>query len=388
MTELEQAELQAQARIQTAVEQRSPLRLRGGGSKAFHTGFTDSADATSVLDTRSLRGVVSYEPSELVVTVGAGTPLAELEALLATHGQCLPFEPPHYRWSNGPEGQAAEATVGGMVASALAGPARASVGSVRDYVLGLQLINGLAQPLTFGGQVMKNVAGYDVSRLMAGSQGTLGLITRVSLKVLPRAPAEATLCFSMNAADALEQLHRWGGRPLPLNASCWVRDDTAAAGPVDLLFVRLRGAHAAVEAACTTMLAEAPGQRMDNAVAQPDWERCRNHELPFFARPHDPSLALWRVSVPQTAPVLSLAWPQLLEWHGGLRWLWAPLDAASVIQSAAQAVGGTARIFVGPRNGAAIGPASAEQPAVAAITQRLKTAFDPHGIFNPGVALA
>ena len=168
-----------------------------------------------------LHGIRSYEPSELVVTVRSGTPLAELEALLQEKGQCLPFEPPHYTWS-----KHSGATVGGMVASGWSGPARASVGGVRDYVLGLQMINGLGEHLTFGGQVMKNVAGYDVSRLMVGAMGTLGLITEVSLKVLPVAPSEATLCFELPQYQALEQLHVWGGLPLPLNASCWVRDTT------------------------------------------------------------------------------------------------------------------------------------------------------------------
>jgi len=208
-------------------------------------------------------GVLSYEPSELVVTARAGTPLRELEALLAEKGQCLPFEPPHF--------SAAGGTVGGMVASGLSGPARVSVGSVRDYVLGVSMLNGRAEELRFGGQVMKNVAGYDVSRVMAGAMGTLGMITEVSLKVLPKAPAEATLMMAMPQAQALQQLHRWMAQPLPLNASCWVHDDSAQPAQ-DFLFVRLRGAQAAVEAACLRMASDVQQQgfavsRMDNAVA-------------------------------------------------------------------------------------------------------------------------
>jgi glycolate oxidase FAD binding subunit len=195
-------------RVRAAAAHGTSLRIRGGGTKDFY----GERLAGELLDTRGLSGVVAYEPSELVVTVRAGTPLAELEALLAQHGQCLPFEPPRF---------GAGGTVGGMVAAGLSGPARASVGEVRDYVLGLNLVNGRGEHLVFGGQVMKNVAGYDVSRLMAGALGTLGLITEVSLKVLPVAPADATVRFEMPQAEALRRLNAWGGQPLPLNASCW-----------------------------------------------------------------------------------------------------------------------------------------------------------------------
>jgi glycolate oxidase FAD binding subunit len=221
--------------------------------------------------------------------------------------------------------------------------------------------------------------------------GTLGLITEVSLKVMPVAPAEATLVFELGQHDALEQLHRWGGQPLPLNASCWVRDDSEPAlGARDLLFVRLRGAVAAVEAACRNMLAEVQGQRMDKTQAQADWARCRNQQLPFFKRPLDSSYALWRISVPQTAPVLGLPWPQLVEWHGALRWLWAPVHAAGQLQEAAQQVGGSASIFVAPsaHEISAKATTTAKNTAQAAISQRLKESFDPQGIFNPARMLA
>jgi glycolate oxidase FAD binding subunit len=363
-------------RIRATAADGTTLRIRGGGSKDFYGNRLQG----ELLDTTGLSGILSYEPSELVVTVGAGTPLAELEALLAEHGQCLPFEPPHFDWS-----QNVGATVGGMVAAGLSGPARASAGAVREYVLGLHMVNGLGEELVFGGQVMKNVAGYDVSRMMVGSMGTLGLITEVSLKVLPVAPAEATLVFALDQTSALECLHRWGGQPLPLNASCWVRDDTAGAAGQDLLFVRLRGAVAAVEAACHKMLAERTGQRMGNAQARGDWELCRNQHLPFFARPVDPNLALWRLSVAQTAPALNLPWAQLVEWHGGLRWLWAPVDAGPQLQAAAQAQGGNATIFVAqsPYLTGATGRFSIQDSASMAIQQRLKLSLDPKAIFNP-----
>ncbi|WP_311223186.1 MULTISPECIES: glycolate oxidase subunit GlcE [unclassified Acidovorax] len=357
-------------RVRASASEQRPLRLRGGGTKEFHGGVAPYGEGLDVLDLRPLAGIVSYEPSELVVTARAGTPLAELEALLAAQGQCLPFEPPHF---------SAGATVGGMVAAGLSGPARASVGAVRDYVLGLELVNGRAQLLRFGGQVMKNVAGYDVSRLMVGAWGTLGAITEVSLKVLPVPPAEATLRFACNQADALRRLHAWGGQPLPLNASCWVDEG----GGTGVLYVRLRGATAAVQAACRSM----GGERQDNAVVAADWNACRDHTLPWFAaRP--PGHALWRLSVPATAPVLVLptgvALP-LLEWHGALRWVQAAPEHAEALRAAARAAGGDATLFIASSAypSSATGTFCLNSPALTQIHTRLRQAFDPAGIFNP-----
>ncbi|MBU1352049.1 MAG: glycolate oxidase subunit GlcE [Gammaproteobacteria bacterium] len=360
-------------RVRAAAADQTPLRIRGGGTKDFF----GLALHGEVLDTRVLRGIVSYEPSELVVTVKAGTPLAELEAALADQGQCLPFEPPHFAKT-----PADGATVGGMVAAGLSGPARASMGAVRDYMLGVTLLNGRAELLTFGGQVMKNVAGYDVARLMAGAWGTLGLITEVSLKVLPVAPGEATLRFECNQADALRKLHAWGGQPLPLSASCWVQDGEAGSGT---LYVRLRGAVAAVEAACRRM----GGTRLDNATVAPDWAACREQTLPWFAaRAERPDHALWRLSVPATAPVLTLpagAQP-LVEWHGALRWVLAPEAAGNALRTAADAVGGNASVFVAASAGgtSAKGQFDLKSRALEQIHTRLKHSFDPAGIFNPG----
>ncbi|HEY0823643.1 MAG TPA: glycolate oxidase subunit GlcE, partial [Ramlibacter sp.] len=269
-------------RIRAAAAQGTPLRIRGGGSKDFY-GETLQGE---LLPTSGLRGIVNYEPSELVVTVRAGTPLAELEQVLAARGQSLPFEPPHF----GPD-----ATVGGMVATGLSGPARASVGAVRDYVLGLNLVNGRGEELVFGGQVMKNVAGYDVSRLIAGAMGTLGLITEVSLKVLPLPPGEATLRFELSQEEALRRLNAWGGQPLPLNASCWVEEDGLGG-----LYLRLRGAVAAVEAACRSL----GGERLAPADAAREWNALREQATPWFRG--SAGRDLWRLSVPQTAPVLQL----------------------------------------------------------------------------------
>jgi glycolate oxidase FAD binding subunit len=355
------------------------LRLRGGGSKDFW----GQSLTGEVLDTRAYQGVVSYEPSELVVTARCGTPLAELEAALAEKGQCLAFEPPHF----GPG-----ATVGGMVAAGLSGPARATAGAVRDYVLGARFINGLGEHLTFGGQVMKNVAGYDVSRLMAGSWGTLGLITEVSLKVLPVAPAEASLMIAgLAQGPALDLLHRWGGQPLPLNASAWVRDTTAQ--PVaDYLFVRLRGAVAAVQSATTRMTADAVAQGaqvtvMNNAEAAQDWRASGEQTLQFFDA-SSPEACLWRLSLPQTAPVLDLPFATYIEWQGAQRWVWAPASAAGCMRSAAQAAGGHATLFRASAAHAeadkAVGVSTPLEPVQQRIQQQLQKQFDPKGVFATG----
>ncbi len=369
-------------RIRAAAATRTPLRLRAGGSKDFY----GQSLAGELLDLSELSGILSYEPSELVVTVRAGTPLIELEAALAEKGQCLAFEPPHFA----PPGASSVATVGGMVAAGLSGPSRASVGGVRDYVLGVKLLSGRAELLTFGGQVIKNVAGYDVSRLMVGALGTLGVLTEISLKVLPVAPAEATLMATGIAQQAaLDLLQRWGGQPLPLNASCWVHDNSASPAQ-DTLFVRLRGAVAAVAAACPRLLAELQADgyeatRLDNAQAGADWDACRDHALPFFQSP-SPEFGLWRLSLPPAAPALDLPWAPLIEWHGGLRWLWAPLTAQAQLRDAATNVGGTALLFRAPHAGDTGATARFHplNPVLAQIHQRLQAEFDPAGIFNPG----
>jgi glycolate oxidase FAD binding subunit len=351
-------------RIRLAASAGMLLRIRGGGSKDFYGQSLQG----EILDTAPLAGVISYEPSELVVTAGAGTPLAELETLLAEQGQCLPFEPPHFDGG---------ATVGGLVASGLSGPARASVGAVRDYILGLKLINGKGEQLTFGGQVMKNVAGYDVSRLMAGAMGTLGLITEVSLKVLPIAPAEATLRFACTQLDALQRLNAWGGQPLPLNASCWLEEKGKGT-----LYLRLRGAKAAVEAACKT-LAASGGEKKENVAT--DWHACRDQHLPWF-KERTAAQDLWRLSVPQTAPLLDLPESPLIEWHGGLRWVRAGAEHAERLRKAAAAAGGHATLFRAAANGTSsvVPRFDALKPPLDRIHRQLMREFDPAGIFNPG----
>lgn len=344
------------ARVRAALDDQTPLRIRGGGSKDFYGQELHG----EILDTRGYAGIVSHEPSELVVTVRAGTPLAELEAALAQHRQYLPFEPPHFAGEVADKGPSV-ATVGGMVASGLNGPARASVGAVRDYVLGAQLLNGKAELLTFGGQVMKNVAGYDVSRLLAGSLGTLGLITQVSLKVLPRAVAEATLAFEFDEAQALARLNLWAGQALPLNASCWHGG---------ALMLRLRGAQAAVESACSKL----GGQRLDDTQTARLWQALRDQTAPFFQLKEDE--ALLRLSVPDTAPPLNLG-PTLIEWHGAQRWLKLPLvgDADRLSE-----IAGHATLFRGgDKSKGVFTPLAAP---LGRIHRALKQQFDPAGLFN------
>ena len=381
-------------RIKAAASTGKLLRIRGGGTKDFYGQSLQG----EILDTTALTGISSYEPSELVVSVKAGTPLAELEAVLAEKNQCLPFEPPHHGLTWGGEDilplfTRAQTTVGGMVASGLSGPSRASSGSVKDFVLGVNMVNGKGEELRFGGTVMKNVAGYDVSRLMAGSMGTLGLITEVSLKVLPIAPAEATLKFECSQTDAINMLNAWGAQPLPLNASCWIQE----AG-VGLLYVRLRGAVAAVDAAVKKMGAQQGGVLQNaasgNATVATDWQALRNQSMDFFKLQGDE--CLWRLSVPDTAPDLHLGLAQncLVEWHGAQRWVKLPYSEVTRIRNQVNNLGGNATLFVatqavntpengniGSQNRVVFNPLKAP---LNRIHQELKRQFDPAGIFNRG----
>jgi FAD/FMN-containing dehydrogenase len=309
-----------------------------------------------------LSGIASYEPTELVVTARAGTRLSDLESALEQHGQCLPFEPPRF---------AAGGTLGGMVAAGLSGPARASVGSVRDHVLGVTLLNGRGEILTFGGQVTKNVAGYDVSRLMAGSLGILGVICEVSLKVLPVSVATATLRFDWGETRALEQLHTWAAQPLPINATAW---------HADRLHVRLAGASAAVAAACERL----GGERLEAALSKDWWERVRDQSDEFFSL-DEASLArgesLWRLSVPAITEALKLPGEQFIEWNGAQRW-WKTTAHTTMVRAAAAGAGGHATLIRGAdRSHGVFAPLS---DVLMRVHHRLKQAFDPARIFNPG----
>jgi glycolate oxidase FAD binding subunit len=336
--------------IRAAAAARRPLRIRGSGSKDFYGVALEG----EILDTAGHAGIVDYEPSELVITARAGTPLAEVERVLAEHGQMLAFEPP--RLEPG-------ATIGGAVASGFSGPRRVSAGSARDFVLGVRVLDAQGRDLSFGGRVMKNVAGYDLSRFVAGSFGTIALLTEVSLKVLPRPVAEATLRFAMDEATALETVNRWAGQPLPVSSSCHFDGQ---------LWVRLSGAGAAVDAAVTKL----GGERVEDLAAAAFWDSLRDRTHPFFTG----ATTLWRLSLRATAPPLGLG-PQLIEWHGSLRWIAAPL-AADLVHPAAQAAGGHATLY---RAEAAVRAAGIQRlaPAVLALHQRLKQALDPQGVFGP-----
>ena len=355
-----------QEQVRRAIAERRPLVPRGGASKRWLDPDPARSRDAQVLDMRGHAGIVAYEPSELYVTARAGTPLAELEKLLAGQGQCLPCDPPRFARDG------AGATVGGMVASGLSGPGRLSVGAVRDFVLGASLLSGRAEVLHFGGQVMKNVAGFDVSRLLAGSMGSLGAILEVSLKVLPQPRAQATLVFDMDERQSIEQVNQWCARPLPISASAWFAGHDGRGR----LHLRLRGARAAVDAACAGL----GGERLDEAQAEVLWAGLREQELDWFAPSWQPAApeTLWRIAVPSTTPPLGLPGPTLVEWGGTLRWLRGDADAGLVREAAARA-GGHATRFRG--GDAAVPVFTPPSPALQVIHRRVKSSFDPHGLF-------
>ena len=336
-----------------------PLWIRGAGSKDFYGNAPrgESPDVLDVLDVRGHAGIVAYEPTELFITAKCGTPLAEIEAVLAERGQYLPFEPPRF----GPG-----STLGGAVAAGLSGPRRASGGALRDFMLGVKILDGEARELAFGGQMIKNVAGYDVSRLIAGSLGTQGLILEVSLKVLPQSAAESTLRFGMTQAEALDQLNRWAGQPLPIVASIWLEG---------VLTLRLAGARAAVGAAEQKLGGEKVG-----AGGTAFWDDVRDQRAPYFAG----DVPLWRLSLPTVTPAIDLPGATLIEWGGALRWLRSEAPVPT-IRAAAEKVGGSATAY---RCAAALksaGGAFAPLPEpLMNLQRRVKQAFDPRGIFNPG----
>ncbi|WP_457446864.1 glycolate oxidase subunit GlcE [Roseateles sp. P5_E4] len=347
------------ADLQTRLrDAREPLRIQGHGSKDFY----GEAPHGELLSTLEMNGITAYEPSELFISALAGTPLADVEAMLARQQQRLAFEPPRF---------GGKGTVGGMVAAGLSGPTRAALGSVRDHLLGAVMINGKGELLSFGGTVMKNVAGFDVSRALAGSLGVLGLITEVTLKVLPLPAATATLRFDFDQSAALMAINRWGGEPLPIEASAWW--DGA-------LLVRLAGANAAVEAAARKL----GGDVIPRDMAQPFWTGLRDHSDEFFIgaeRAVAGGARLWRLSLPSATPELKLHGEQLIEWGGAQRWVVTPMPPAGV-RDAAAAVGGHATLFRAQDKGVGVfAPLSAP---LAAIHKRLKASFDPHGVFNPG----
>jgi glycolate oxidase FAD binding subunit len=349
--DLSSARAQIARKVAQAAESKTPLRLIGGGT---HASLAASSSGEP-LDLSGLSGVIAYEPSELVITVGAATPLAAVQAELAAQQQMLAFEPLL---------GAGRSTVGGGVAAQRGGPRRWLAGAVRDHVLGLRLIDGQGQELNFGGQVIKNVAGFDVTRLQAGAWGSLGVITEVSFKVLPMPQQERTLQFEMKQAQAIQEINRWAGKPLPLSGSSWDQG---------VLRVRLSGVSAAIELACQTM----GGERLPERAAHYHWESLRERSHPFF----DAGGALWRLSLPPTIAPLDLPGATLWEWGGGQRWLRSEAPA-DFIRKQVAAWGGHAFLMHGPDTSAPIfHPLS---PVLRSLHLNLKKTFDPFGIMNPG----
>lgn len=343
------------ARIRAAGAAGTPLCIRGGGTKDFYGGALEG----EVLDTQVYAGIIDYEPTELVITARAGTSLAAIESAMRARGQMLAFEPPRY-------GQGG--TLGGAVASGLSGPRRPYAGAVRDLVLGVKVLDGTGEHLSFGGRVMKNVAGFDVPRLMAGALGTLGVITEVSLKCQPLPRIESSVAFERSADEAIRHANEWGGQPLPLSATCF-HDGR--------LTVRLSGAQPAVQAAA----AKIGGQPLADADAF--WTNVRDHTHAFFAAAVNDDKPLWRLSVRSAAPYTDLGGDQLIEWGGALRWLAANERADSAkVRAWAAAQGGHATLFRSAAKAADV--FHPLDQTIATLHHKLKKVFDPHGVFNRG----
>lgn len=340
---------QFQGRVREALARGTPLELKGGGSKRFYGRTTGG----SPLPLGEHSGIVNYEPKELVLTARCGTALADLEQLLAEQGQMLAFEPPHF---------GENATLGGTIACGFSGPRRPYAGSARDFVLGVRIINGRGEVLHFGGEVMKNVAGYDVSRLMAGSLGTLGLILEVSLKVLPRPTDEITLVQQRDPDEAIRLMNEWAAKPLPISAACY---DGAQ------LYLRLSGASRALISAHELIGGE---KRADSGLF---WLNLREHRHGFFSS----DKPLWRLSLPPHTSHLNLSGKQFIDWGGAQRWLISDTEA-QVIRKAVSKVGGHATLFRGGDHGGEV--FHPLQGALYTLHRNLKSSFDPDGIFNPG----
>jgi len=348
LTTSHDASTEIRARAIDAVEQRAPLTIVGGDTKHF-LGREAQGELLALGDHR---GVIDYHPEELVLTARAGTPLSELETLLAEHGQMFAFEPPHF---------GAAATLGGTIAANLSGPRRAYAGAARDFVLGTRIINGRGEILRFGGEVMKNVAGYDLSRLVTGAMGTLGVILDVSLKVLPRPRETMTLVQSLAPRAAVENLCRWAAAPLPVSASCIEGGH---------LYVRLSGTASALAKARTII----GGDALEDADTF--WLDVREQRRPFFGG----DTPLWRISLSPAAP-LDIPGEQMIEWGGALRWLRSDAPVM-MIRSAAAKHGGHAVLFR-----SSIRSSDPYHPLPEPLMQlhkRIKAAMDPHGIFNRG----
>ena len=354
---------QLREQVLDAARQQHTILIEGGGTKNFygnHAPHSTSAGVTLKLS--ALHGIINYQPTELVVTAWAGTPLQEVIDTLAASAQMLAFDPPAF---------GAQTTLGGCVAAGLAGPGRYSGGPVKDYVLGTHLLTASGSILKFGGEVMKNVAGYDVSRLLVGSMGMFGALTQVSVKVAPMPQEVCTLAFVLDEASALALCHGWRAQPLPISATAWESTE----GTSGCLKVRLAGAGAALKTARLKM----GGQVLPDAQALEYWTALREQNLAFFATP-----TLWRLAVAPGMPALNLG-PTLIEWGGGQRWVASALEATTVRRVAEQA-GGHATLFrsSGDQTMPDQGVFHPLADGVLEVVARLKQEFDPQGLFNPG----
>lgn len=338
-----------QEQVLSAISNKTALQIVGGNSKAFYGRPTQG----NPLSVNGHQGIINYEPTELVITARCGTKLADIENTLTQQRQMLAFEPPYFTGN---------ATLGGAAATGLSGPRRPYAGSVRDTVLGITVLNGHGEILKFGGQVMKNVAGFDISRLMVGALGTLGVLLNISVKVLPMPETETTVALTMNLTDAINTMNHLAGQNLPISAMCY--DDV-------YLRIRLSGA----ESAITRTAQLIGGELMTNDAAIAFWADLREQQLAFFQddRP------LWRLSLAPAAvqPDLSGTW--LIDWGGALRWLKTNEPDDSIFQHVS-ASGGHACRFRSSL-GSSFQPLT---PGLEQIHHRIKNAFDPYGIFNPG----
>jgi glycolate oxidase FAD binding subunit len=337
-----------QQQVANAIEQETPLKIAGGNSKAFYGRETEG----EVLDVSGHTGILNYEPTELVATVRAGTTLAELEQVLTDNHQMLPFEPPRL---------GERATVGGTVATNLSGPRRPYAGAVRDHVLGVKILNGKGELLSFGGEVMKNVAGYDLSRLMAGAMGTLGVLLEVSFKVIPIAQKELTLNRSCSIDSAITTMNEWASRPYPISAAIFDGEN---------LYVRFSGSESAVAAAQKKF----GGDLLSHA--DDFWQRIKEQHHGFF----EGDAPLWRLSVAPAAPHVDLDGKFLIDWGGAQRWYKGDATAEE-LRAAAAKTGGHAVMF---RGGDRTQPFQPLDPVLMRLHKNLKQAMDPHKILNPG----
>lgn len=347
-----------QETIRFATENKAPLQICGGNTKRFY-GNAASLPSSQALDMTVYHGIVNYDPAELVITARAGTRLSDIEALLNQHGQMLAFEPPHFGET---------ATLGGCIAAGLSGPRRAATGAARDFVLGVRMLNGKGEDLRFGGQVMKNVAGYDTSRLMVGALGTLGVLLEISLKVLPRPVTEMTLSMSIDETEAIDKMNRWAGQPLPISATCYRNNQ---------LYYRLSGVESAVRAARLKL----GGDQLQEEQGIAFWRAIREQADPFFQT--DIHNNLWRLSIASTTPPLTLAGEQLIEWSGSLRWLKTPVEGEHyAIRQVAEKSGGHATLF--HHHATSTNVFHPLNSGLLKIHRALKEQFDPAKIFNPG----